>query len=205
MYYVYSIGSSSNINECYVGVTNNLIRRWKGHVKSGYSVSKAIQENAWTYENNMKVLFEGSEEECFKLEETFRPFPNIGLNEAKGGHGGYTKYDEERNAKISQKLKGRTVTWGDKISESKKASGNIKGKNNPRAKTWKLISPSGIEHVLHGNFFEFCEQNELSSNTLYNNVGQTIGALSSKFRDKGDVKIRQRRINTIGWILYVGD
>jgi hypothetical protein len=59
--------------------------------------------------------------------------------------------------------------------------------------------------VLHGNFFEFCEQNEFSSNTLYNTVGQTIGALSSKFRDKGDVKIRQRRINTIGWTLYVGD
>ena len=209
MYYVYAIGSIENLNDnlnmCYIGVTNDTQRRWKSHCVSGYTVSKAINENSWTYENNMKVLFSGDEDVCFMLEEKYRPLPNIGLNEASGGKGGYTSYSTERNKKISDKLKGRPITWGSKISETKKTSGVAKGSNNSRAKHWKLIDPNGNQFELHGTFFEFCNENNLSSMTLYNNVGKTIGPISSKFRDKGDMNIRQRRINTTGWTLYKGD
>jgi hypothetical protein len=202
VYYVYKIGSSNELSQCYIGVTNDLLRRWKSHVKSGYSVSK---DNSWTFENNMEILFEGSAEECFDLEAKFRPFPNMGLNEAKGGCGGHTKYSIERSNKLSEKLKGRQVTWGSKISETKKSTGVAKGSKNSKAKHWKLVDPNGNSYELHGTFFEFCNENNLSSKTLYNNVGKTIGPISPKFRDKGDLNIRQRRINTTGWTLYKGD
>lgn len=203
MYYVYAIGDSNKLDECYIGVTNSPFRRWKAHLKSGYTVSKAINENKWTYEKHMRIIFKGTEDECYDIENKYRPFPNIGLNEAIGGHGGYTSYSEERNKTISDKLKGRSITWASKISETKRKLQHGQRSNNSRALKWKLVDPSGNEHFLHGNLDEFCNQKQLSPKVLRKNLGVTIGPLSPKFRDNGDVKNRQRRINTIGWTLFI--
>lgn len=207
MYFVYAIGDAADLesktyDSCYIGVTNNPFNRWKAHVKSGYTVSKAIAKYNWTYASNMKILFEGSSEECFSLEEKYRPIPLMGLNEASGGKGGYTSYSAERNEKISNSLKGKTKEYGHKISATKKLNGSSKGSKNAKAKKWRLVDPNGVEYFLNGELFSFCEEHKLSVMTLRNNLGNRIGEISPKFRDHGKPMSREKRISTTGWTLF---
>lgn len=207
MCFVYAIGHEDdlimcNYDDCYIGVTINPEKRWKSHEKSGYYVSKAISKYKWCFEKNMKIIFEGEESECFSMEEKYRPFPLMGLNEASGGRGGYTSYTEERNRKISKAMKGKPKHYGDKISATKKANGSSKGSKNVQAKKWKLIDPTGKAYILDGELFSFCEDNNLSVMTLRNNIGKTIGEISPKFRDHGKPMSREKRINTTGWTLF---
>ena len=94
---------------------------------------------------------------CYVLEKKLRPLPFLGLNESVGGSGGYTKYSKERNEKISKKLKGRTVSWGNKMSETKKKNKALVGASNPKAKKWKLIGPDGKEYFIDGNIQQSCK------------------------------------------------
>ena len=197
---VYAIGNNlDNLDACYIGVAKDPIVRWKQHLKG--RLSTFIIENNWSYEANMKIIFEGTVDECFAKELELRPFPYMGLNIASGGHGGYTSYSEERNNKISKANKGRVTTWGNKISETKKKQGTHSGSKNIKAKIWILIDPNGKEYKLHGNLFTFCEEYNLSHNALRNNIGNKVGNISPKFRDGGNSEIRERRLNTTGWTL----
>ena len=207
MYYVYAIGFLEDLmradyNRCYIGVTNNPIKRWKAHVKSGYTVSNAIDLNSWTFEDNFQIIFEGSADECYNLEEKYRPLPLIGLNEASGGGGGHTSYSDERNKKISNALKGKPKEYGHKISLSKKKNGSAKGHRNSNAKKWRLVDPEGNEFLLNGDLFSFCDANNLSAMALRNKIGEKIKEISPKFRDHGNPLSREKRINTTGWTLF---
>ena len=207
-YFVYIIGK--NINELepyetsYVGVTNDLKRRWNYHKKSKYTIGETIRKNNFSYENNMKVIFYGDDKTCYDLEKKLRPLPFLGLNESVGGSGGYTKYSKERNEKISKKLKGRTVSWGNKMSETKKKNKALVGASNPKAKKWKLIGPDGKEYFIDGNIQQSCKDlNILWSSLMYHKnkpvpkiVMKTNGGFRSKY--PGHLEIRQ---NTTGWIL----
>ena len=198
---VYAIGRSfDNLSECYIGVALDPAVRWKQHYTGG-RLSELLKENNWSYETNMKIIFEGTVEECFAKELELRPFPNMGLNIASGGHGGYTSYTKDRNKKISNALNGRSMTWGNKVSETKKQQGTHAGSKNVKAKIWILLDPNGKEYRLHGNLFTFCEEHNLSHNALRNNIGNKVGEISPKFRDYGNPKIRERRLNTMGWTL----
>lgn len=202
MCYVYAIGNSfDNLDDCYIGVALDTKKRWMGHTRKQARLSSMIKTNNWSYELNMKVIFEGSVEECFSKEVELRPFPHIGLNIASGGCGGYTSYSTERNSKISKAHLNRDMTWGNKVSETRIKNGIAKGDKNPRALKWKLIDPNGNEIFLHGDFHSYCEENNLTWSVLKSNEGKPVGEISSKFRDKGDVKIREKRVNTIGWTL----
>jgi len=208
MYYVYAIGDPLKINqkdysECYIGVTNNLSNRWKnGHSKSKYLVAKAIHENSWKFETHMIVIFSGESKECFELESKLRPLPFMGLNEATGGKGGHTRYTVERNLKISNALKGVPKLYGDKISATKQKNQSAKGAKNSRAIKWILKNPNGAEHHLHGDLFKFCEENKLSANTLRKYLNTFVPDISSKYRDYGNLEVRQIRNNTTGWALF---
>lgn len=206
MYFVYAIGDrndleNQNYSNCYIGVTNNPILRWKNHTKSGYTVGLAINTNNWNHIDNMRLLFRGTADECFVVESEMRPMPLMGLNEAAGGRGGYTSYTSERGKKIAQALSGKRKSEEHckKISEAK--LGSVGGANNPKAKTWTLIDPAGNVHRTRGNIQEYCKQLGLCWSALDKNLGMVVGEISPKFRDKGDPTLRVKRTNTIGWKL----
>ena len=212
MYYVYVIGLEGSFIEpyrnCYVGVTNNLERRWKGHCRSTYTVGEFIREHYLSMETNMVVIFSGNEQECYDLEIKLRPFVYMGLNEAVGGKGGYTcGYDnKERNLKISEAHKGKVVSseTKSKLSKTLIDSGVRKGKKNGRAKKWELISPSGEKYSVHGDLAQVCEEHKLLSSALTYYRNRCVPDINSNgfggYRAKSKDSL-EKRINTIGWIL----
>lgn len=205
-YFVYVIGQDLEYpySSCYVGVTNDLKRRWKYHSKSPYTVGCFIRENNLTYEINMKVIHMGTEQECFDVEATLRPRPMMGLNEAAGGCGGHTSYSTARNAKISAKLAGRDITWASKISEARLQAGTGRGSANGRARKWKLISPAGEEYNNHGSIQETCKSMSLLWSTLNKYKGSTVPPIQTGyggFRPLNDEHLALRQ-NTTGWSLH---
>lgn len=136
--------------EGYVGISNNIMTRFKNHSKGKMPVGKAIRK----YDDiTIEVLFEGTKEECIQIELKFRPNEQIGWNLAKGGgyppvckpgfkrsedykkqsskirkqahkegKGFFAKFNGsvEQKQMLSDKLKNRNITWGTKISEAKK-------------------------------------------------------------------------------------
>ena len=207
-YFLYIIGKTEDLSDyekCYVGVTNNPKQRWYHHTRSKFRIGNTIRKYKLTYENNMKVIFLGTERECFDKESELRPNANMGLNEAAGGLGGFTKYTQERNEKISAKMKTRKMTWGDKVSKTKKENGNAKGDKNVKAKRWLLISPKGKETPLHGNVASTCEELNLSASVLRIHKNKIVPPpnITSKrggYRFFND-EMHQRRVNTTGWCL----
>lgn len=207
-YFVYIIGN--DINEtppylnCYVGVTNNIKKRWDYHKKSDYTVGKYIQKHNLKYEKNMKIIYFGDNISCYELEKTLRPNPYIGLNESVGGNGGYTKYTKIRNEKISKKLKGRKVYWADKISKTKKLKKSLVGESNPKSKNWKLIEPTGKVHFVNGNLQNFCKEKNILWSTLIRYKCQIVPDINigyGGFREKYENHKFYRK-NTVGWSLY---
>ena len=206
-YCVYAIGKIENLippyDACYIGVTNNLSRRWSVHQKSKYTISRYIRDNLLTFKLNMIILFEGSEDECFDMEAAYRPIPYMGLNEASGGHGGHTKYTEDRNKKISQKHKGRIKTTEhiQKIMSSRK---KYNGADNPNSKTWQLQDPEGRIHTITGNLSSFCEKESLLESCLRRYKGHVIPKPNYSgfggYRVKNE-KSKFLRENTTGWSL----
>ncbi len=206
-YFVYAIGKTEDLNKhekCYIGVTNQPEKRWKKHQSSTHTVGCFIRENKLTYTDNMCVIFIGSEKECYEKEKELRPYPNMGLNEAIGGLGGHTSYSKERNKKISDALKSRTVTWGDKVSRTKKANGSSAGSKNSKAKKWLIISPENKIKELHGNVEQFCKESLLSVGALrrYKNtvVPPIVSGKKGGYRATSE-EFLKRRHNTTGWCL----
>lgn len=208
MCYVYAIGLTENLkfpwDNCYIGVTNNIEKRWKRHATSKYTVGDFIRKNNLTLEKNMVIIVRGLDDYCFKLESLLRPLSNTGLNEAAGGKGGFTSYTEVRNKKISKALKGRKCDWGYKSSATKKASGVAKGKNNSQAKKWKILDPLGNETIIEGSFLGFCKENNIMGNVMVKHIGKSVPAPATNgyggFRPINDEQ-KQRRENTIGWTI----
>jgi hypothetical protein len=199
MYNVYVIGHHADLYpflDSYVGVTNNVNRRWKEHLKSNSFVGRMIRQFGWNL-SNMRVIHSGPKDECYNLERKLRPFPMIGLNEAVGGFGGYSRYDAIRNQKLSDALKGRKITWH--IDRPK----NI-GIDNPRAKKWVLTSPSGETFICHGNLGNFLRDKNLSGKLLrfYDGLPvpePSVGKLGG-YRAKTP-ELLEQRLNTTGWKL----
>ena len=208
MPYVYAIGKNDELippyENCYIGVTCDLDRRWDYHIRSSYIVGKYIRENNLKREN-MIVVFETDYDECFEIEKILRHKPNMVLNEAAGGKGGYTSYTNERNEKISKARKGKEFSeeHRKKISISKK--GKSVGNKNTMAKKWILTSPDGVVYNIHGNLYETCESLNLLTPTLRYYVNKRVPEVVSDkwggFRAKNE-KSKELRMNTIGWSLF---
>lgn len=142
----------------YVGITKNIPSRMRNH-------RKKFSEKEWEY----TILYEGSRDECLKLEFGLRPTQKIGWNIAYGGNtrgcGGSKKgiskgsYSDEHRAAISCGLKGRAYSH--------------KGKRNPKNAQRQL----GLKHSEQWN------ENIRKSNTP--EVRAAKGAYN-----KGRMKIR---------------
>lgn len=91
----------------YVGVTGKL--RLQLRMREHRSKKKATRFH-------YRVLFEGSEQECFSLEAKLRPAPNIGWNLAAGGPDGY------KNGGTLNKGRKRTPEQLKRLSDAHKNS-----------------------------------------------------------------------------------
>ena len=70
------------------------------------------------------ILYTGTLKQCYAMEAVLRPDHGIGWNKSKGGPNqgrtfGY-KHSVESRANVSAALKGRKITWADKLSEAGK-------------------------------------------------------------------------------------
>ena len=199
MYSVYHISANNDLRMGYVGVTNDVPRRWQHHTRSLYTIGKEIRNRGWTFDN-LKVIYEGDAKDCFRLEETLRPTKNIGLNEASGGCGGYTIYTKERGDKISAALKGRKKTKEHRKALSESLIGKRKGMDNNQAKTWCVIDPEGKEYTIKGMLQGFCDEHNITRSALRKHIGERVPPTNSKYREVSE-ELTARRNNTIGWRL----
>lgn len=129
-YYVYKITNTIN-NKVYIGVTNNLDRRWKEHV---YKSEKVIASKLYAairkhdIQNfNMEVIYcTSSKEHVFESEVLMIIEQNSvedGYNIDSGGYGGSDYRSEETRLKISLSAAGRTHTQESKAKMSISRSG----------------------------------------------------------------------------------
>lgn len=96
--------------EGYVGVSHDPQKRYQTHLRK-----KRVPEHAI-----MKILFEGSRDDCFKFERALRPFKSIGWNNAVGGSHGWRvgfSHDEVTKQKMREAW---TETRREKASEHRK-------------------------------------------------------------------------------------
>jgi hypothetical protein len=208
-YYVYAIGFKNDLiypyKNCYVGVTKDLKERWKSHTKSKYTVGNFIRTYDLSIEDNMIVLYEGSSEECFDIEEKYRPLPFMGLNEASGGCGGYTSYSQERNVKISKANKGRIKTSEEIEKMSKSKKGQHSGAKNPMSKKWMIKDPYENVYIIEGTLATFCNDNNILESCLRQYKNKIVP--KPNYNGYGGYRIKNStsknlRENTIGWSLY---
>ena len=92
--YVYHIQNPSNpsIDDGYIGVVNatkGVLRRFSEHASDVRNMRHLIKENNVTYEDHVKIIFEGTLKECYKKESELRPKQLMGWNIASGGGGPY--------------------------------------------------------------------------------------------------------------------
>jgi hypothetical protein len=213
MYYVYHISDSWDLKYGYIGVTNNLERRWLNHEKSKYTIGKHIQDNGWSFDDNMRIVYSGDENECYKMEYNLRPEPFMGLNEAAGGQGGNiyemlsTIQKQIRNKKISETHKNKILSeeTKNKISKTRIENQVSKGSKNPKSCRWKIISPEGKEYSVIGELQKFCDENKLLRTCLMRYLNSIVPEINAVryggYRPKNEIS-KELRYNTIGWSLY---
>lgn len=203
-YFVYVIGKKEDLvhpfDNCYIGVSKDIKRRWKNHTRSKFRIGHFIRKYSLTFEDNMIVIFSGPEKIAFEKEFELRPEPIMGLNEAAGGKGGTTKYTSERNKKISKKLKGqkRTPEQIKRIKDSKKDAHH--GNKNPNSKKWIIFSPANEKFVIYGELFKFCEEKQLTFSLLRKADGIPIPEVNTKKFHPKNKDLLARRFNSVGWI-----
>jgi hypothetical protein len=79
VYWIYDETCLDPITSGYVGVSKNAIQKFSSHIRK-----PRVPKNS-----KFKILFEGTREECFKLEFFLRPSKGIGWNKAVGGAQGW--------------------------------------------------------------------------------------------------------------------
>lgn len=97
VYWIFNETCNDHLVDGYIGVTDYLDNRIKYHKTRNPRIPKDS-------ELLHKVIFEGSREECFELEQSLRPSAGIGWNGAKGGVQGWVSEFTHSNVTI-QKLK----------------------------------------------------------------------------------------------------
>lgn len=86
--------------------------------------------------------------------------------------------------------KPRSPEVREKISKNHK---DVSGKNNSKAKRWKLVSPTGEIFFVEGTLKAFCEDHNLALGILKRLLGQGPYELKRFTHTKG------RALNTVGW------
>lgn len=95
VYWIYDHSCTDESLQGYVGVSHDPQKRHKTHIRK-----KRVPE-----QSDMKILFEGSREDCFEFERALRPSKCIGWNNAAGGSHGWRigfKHDQSTKQKMRE-------------------------------------------------------------------------------------------------------
>lgn len=123
LYHIEDPNHPGDLNQGYVGVVYKdkcIESRFNQHRSSHYIVGQQIRNLMLNY-NSIKVIFEGSLIECYKLENELRPLPYIGWNIATGGGGplhGMTSSELKKNQSIVQSKRMSDLNLKNKQSKS---------------------------------------------------------------------------------------
>ncbi len=84
--------------EMYIGVTGGTIaQRWKDHKalrsRDNQTTSRFIRDNQYELEDCFRVIFEGTVDQCYRMEYHLRNNPNMGMNRQIGGRLKHRKRD----------------------------------------------------------------------------------------------------------------
>lgn len=125
VYWIHRPEETDMHTQGYVGVSGNFAKRLEAHKigNGNKNVYEVFQSGDYII---VETAFEGTEDECYNYEQQLRPQQSLGWNIAEGGGRPPSPLgDKARAAKASKSLKGRRITWGDKISAGRR------GKSNP--------------------------------------------------------------------------
>lgn len=147
-----------------------------------------------------------------------------GYNMTKGGNSGSgRKCSKSTKKKISKANTGKVRTeeqlkrlgdacrgekngmYGKKHSKkskkimAQKASVRSKGKGNPIAKQWQLISPDNIEYHINGELKKFCDENNLIISLLKKFLNTKVDISKLKLIHN---RHKKRTLNTNEWSLH---
>ena len=109
--------------------------------------------------------------------------------------------DQKYESYITACRKPKSKNQIQKMVETRKKNNTYHTKEkHAMAKNWKIINPNGIEFNLTGTLKDFCEQHNLSWQTLYNN--KNLGPIIlDRTRYKNVKRLSQKFFNTLGWQL----
>lgn len=169
VYWIHKKEHTDIFNEGYVGITNNIEKRWKTYksLNSGlcHHIKNAILKHG---ADNLiwEVVFTGDYDLCQKEELKYRPDFNIGWNILKGGSTSSAfagrKLSQEHKNNLSKALKGKK----NPISIANlKPSGNIKAvKCVETDKTYSSAKIAGEETgINHSNIVQVCKHKRKSA------------------------------------------
>lgn len=126
MCFVYWIYDNTCIDEKlhgYVGVSHDPDKRFQTHIRNSRVPSQS----------SMKILFEGTRDECFEFERVMRPTKSIGWNNAVGGaHGWRMGFNHDEATREKMKL-----AWSDERREKasdlrKQINFKLRGQRRPK-------------------------------------------------------------------------
>lgn len=107
---------------------------------------------------------------------------------------------EDRIHEIKTKLRITPKNTAQMVKTRKQNGSYTTGKNHPRAKTFTIISSAGDLYHVNGQLKVFCEEHNLSWQTLFNNKNR--GPIQiDRSRYKNLKRLTPRFFNTIGWSL----
>ena len=140
---------------------------------------------------NFSTAYSKEMKDRWKNDEDFRNSTNNSRN----------KYFKENAAQISsdRSLRGKKL-WANPEYRTKKMQSVFsqwKGGNNPGSKSYKLISPAGIEYIVNGTLVDFCKEYNLS-----------YGSLTTMERDNKPMPIRPSKrgqSRNTGWSIFKYD
>ena len=202
-YTVYKITNTTN-GKFYIGKhqTKDLNDKYMG---SGKILKEALSKYGIdSFRKEILFVFDELHLSNQKEKELIREL-SPEYNIAKGGDGGYTSYNKDRNEKISNSLRGRDVSkWIEKTTKKNILSGHYNRKNNPNSKKWQMTDPNGNTYILEGNLETFCDENSLIVSSLKYYIGCKVPEITTNkfggYRKKNE-NSHKLRLNTVGWKL----
>lgn len=197
-YRIYIIENDLNKKK-YVGITSQSVyQRWQEHVsrfnrrqrdhKLYLAMKKYGIENFTCYELcKIPEKFDPKEFEQLMIEQ-YDSYNN-GYNMTRGGD----DISDGTREKISAKLKGRKITWHDKLWASRRTNPNYRsakeyvasGGKNVNAKSYVIKRPDGTEETIRG-LRAYCRENGLRHSTLLNIGHQNGFVLVARFNDQSE-------------------
>lgn len=149
VYHIRVVGET-DVMQGYIGVTSDIKRRRREHKCAGRLCDG----------REYVILFTGSKEECYALEEKLRPHDNIGWNTGKGGYRKAGNIEKGERISIATEIK-----KGQHLSVATEFKKGMTPYNKGTGKDYIFTSPDG-EEFLVTCITDFCKEHNLTPQNM---------------------------------------